>query len=241
MIIHKLIWGFLRRRGGSPEFYQLQARDAITWLQKKGVTPGPALTVLDLGCGFGDFGGELARLGCRVTLADDESYVLPEYSHLPFRRFNIDQDDFGSLGQFDLVICSNVLEHLPRPERLLASAHLLLNPTGKFYLSWTNWLSPWGGHEFSPFHYLGVSRGHWIYDKLVGKPRPHTPFKNLFPTRIGSVLRTLKANPHIRIARIAPRYYPEFAFIVRLPLAREFLTWNCAVLLEWQATASDQA
>ena len=32
MIIHRLIYGFLRAKGGSPEFYQLQARDAIAWM-----------------------------------------------------------------------------------------------------------------------------------------------------------------------------------------------------------------
>src|SRR5438445_8830315 len=140
MIIHKLIAGFLRHRGGFPEFYRLQAQDAIQWIKKCRVTLNSTTTVLDFGCGFGDFGGELAKLGCQVTLADDESFVLPKYHHIPFRRINIDRDNLRTLGTYDLVICSNVFEHLSKPSRFLDSVHELLNPHGMLYLSWTNWL-----------------------------------------------------------------------------------------------------
>lgn len=30
----------------------------------------------------------------------------------------------------------------------------------------------------NPFHYFGVGRGHLIYDKVVGRPRKHTPWVN---------------------------------------------------------------
>ena len=49
MIIHKLIYGFLKAQGGSPEFYRLQARDAIEWMQRQGVKFGPTTTVLEIG------------------------------------------------------------------------------------------------------------------------------------------------------------------------------------------------
>jgi len=232
MIIHKLIGGFLMHKGGFPEFYSLQATDAIQWIQKKGVTLNSATTVLDLGCGYGDFGGELAKIGCRVTLADDDSYVLPEFTHLPFRRINIDRDELQVLGKYDLVICSNVFEHLSQPDRLLNSMHLLLRPCGKFYFSWTNWYSPWGGHEFSPYHYLGPKLGYRFFAEWLGKSSQHVPYKNLFPTYIGQTLRKIRQNPNVRIRRIAPRYYPELPFVMHLPVIREFLAWNCAILIE---------
>jgi SAM-dependent methyltransferase len=232
MIIHKLIIGFLRHGGGFPEFFLLQAQDAIRWIQKKGVPLTAKTSVLDLGCGFGDFGGELAKRGCQVTLADDDSFVLPEYAKLPFRRVNIDQDHLSTLGTYDLVICSNVFEHLAKPARFIESAHELLKPGGILYLSWTNWLSPWGGHEFSPYHYLGVRRGYQFFTKVLKKKSQHVPFENLFPTHIGPTLREIRQNTRLRIVRIAPRYYPEFSFIMRLPLFREFFAWNCALLIE---------
>ena len=232
MIIHKLIGGFLKHRGGFPDFYLFQATDAVRWLKRNGIPLGLETTVLDLGCGFGDFGGELAKAGCQVTLADDESFVLPQYSKIPFVRVNIDRDELRVLGKFDLVICSNVLEHLSKPDRLLGSVHELLNPGGKLYLSWTNWCSPWGGHEFSPYHYLGPRPGHTVFTKILKKSSQHIPYENLFPTHIGQTLRKIRRNPNLRLLRMVPRYYPEFSFLMYLPLLREFLAWNCAMLIE---------
>jgi hypothetical protein len=99
-------------------------------------------------------------------------------------------------------------------------------------MSWTNWLSPWGGHDFSPFHYLGSHLGHRVYDVLRPGKRVHQPHIGLFPTYIGKTIRQIRRVPEVRIRRMAPRYYTEFAWLMRLPLLREFLAWNCAMLLE---------
>jgi 2-polyprenyl-3-methyl-5-hydroxy-6-metoxy-1,4-benzoquinol methylase len=233
MIIHKLIASFFRvnRSGANKEFFLLQALDTVLWLRRWGVKLEPDTKVLDLGCGFGEIGGEIARLGCQVTLADDDSFVRPEYANVPFRRFNIDRDDFQALGEYDLVICSNVLEHLSKPERLMAAIPKLIKPDGSFYLSWTNWLSPYGGHEYAPFHYLGSKFAGRVKDKWLRGPRSHTIYKDLFPTYIGATLGQIQANPQLRVTRRAPRYYPELAFIMYLPLLREFLAWNCVIMV----------
>jgi SAM-dependent methyltransferase len=230
MIIHKLILQHLAHRDDA-EFYVLQAVDALQWLEKQGVVLSPSAQALDLGCGHGIVGAELMKRGCQVTFADEADYLLPHIPKLSFRRVNVDQEDLAMLGRFDLVICSNVYEHLAKPEQFIASIGQLLNPGGWFYLSWTNWLSPWGGHEFSPFHYLGARCGHRVYDRIVRKPRLHTPFVNLFPTQVGRTLKRLRVQPDLTLVKVAARYYPELSFITRIPLLREFLTWNCAVLL----------
>src|SRR5438876_12003625 len=108
----------------------------------------------------------------------------------------------------------------------------LLRPGGFFYLSWTNWLSPWGGHSFSPFHYLGPRKGHLVYDRLRPGKRRDTPFVNLYPTYIGPFLKLLRAQPSRRVVRMAPRYYPEFAFLLHLLVLRECLCWDCVTLLQ---------
>ncbi len=231
MILHKLIAQHLNQRDDDV-FYELQAADAIRWLLKKGVAIGNATQALDLGCGHGLFGAHLSRLGCHVTFADEQSGLLPEIASSPFKAINLDRDAISQLGCYDLVICSNVLEHLAKPEQFIDSIHGLLNPHGYLFLSWTNWLSPWGGHEFSPFHYLGASRGHLVYDRVSGRKRKHTPYENLFPTSIGGVLQMIRGNSSLVVRHAAPRYYPEFAFLVHIPLIREFLTWNCAILLQ---------
>jgi SAM-dependent methyltransferase len=230
MIIHKLILHHLSHKD-DPEFYTLQARDAIRWIERAGCDIRADLEVLDLGCGHGIFGAELLKRNCKVTFADEGNYLLPELRSSPFIQINLDKDDLGRLGSYDLVICSNVLEHLAHPFQFIASLGKLLKPGGRFYLSWTNWLSPWGGHEFSPFHYLGSRRGHLVYDRLTGRQRIHTPYVNLFPTSIGEVLRFIRNEPDLGVISAAPRYYPEFAFLLGLPILREFVTWNCALLI----------
>ncbi|MGD0539509.1 MAG: methyltransferase domain-containing protein [Verrucomicrobiota bacterium] len=231
MIIHRLILQHLRH-GGDAAFYLLQAEDAIAWLKRNGVTIGPGMAVLDLGCGSGVFGEALRKLGCSVVFADDNNWLSPGTPGELFRRVNIEKDDLAALGQYDLVVCSNVIEHLSNPGRLLAAFGSLLRPRGRLYLSWTNWLSLWGGHDFSPFHYLGPRLGPKVFDRLIRQPRLLKPFENLFPTYIGQTLRAIRRQPNLRVVRVVPRYYTEFGFLMRIPIVREFLAWNCAVLIE---------
>lgn len=230
MILHKLLARFLKH-GDDAAFYLLQAQDAIRWLEQSGVQFSPQTRVLDLGCGHGVFGAELVKKGCSVTFADEENFLLSEIANAPFQRINIDRDDLSTLGEYDLVICSNVFEHLSKPFQFLESAHKILAPKGRLYLSWTNWLSPWGGHDFAPFHYLGARAGQWLHDRIVKRPRKHIAFVNLFPTYIGQVFRKIRRNSNLVLLRAAPRYYTEFGFIIHVPMLREFLAWNCALLL----------
>lgn len=231
MIIHKLILRHLKTKDDSG-FYALQAQDAIHWLIKKGVVVNGETSALDLGCGHGIFGAELKKMGAKVSFADEDCFLSTDLADAHFQKINIDRDDLSIAGKHDLVICSNVYEHLSKPIEFLKNAHRLLNKDGFFYLSWTNWLSPWGGHEFSPFHYLGAKRGHLLYDKWTGRARIHTPFVNLFPTYIGQTVQIIKNQTQFRVVAVAPRYYPELSIITKLPWIREFFSWNCAILMQ---------
>jgi SAM-dependent methyltransferase len=231
MILPALVRHHLKYKDDA-EFYRMQAADAIEWLRRKQVPIGLETHALDLGCGHGVFGAELSQLGCKVTYSDESNYLLPNLHSAEFRRFNIDTESLSALGRYDLVICSNVLEHLSKPKKFLDEIQDVLNPSGFFYLSWTNWLSPWGGHEFSPFQYLGPKLGPLIFDKVTHRKRKHTPFRNLFPISIGWTLKELRRNPALKIVSAAPRYYPEAEIITSIPILREFLTWNCALLIQ---------
>jgi SAM-dependent methyltransferase len=230
MIIHKLIAQHLQHRDDQ-DFYLLQARDAIGWMCRYGVNFGPGTTVLDLGCGHGLLGGELIKQGCAVTFADESNSLMPALASAPFRAVNLDKDDPANLGAYDVVICSNVLEHLAKPFEFIARMPALLRPGGFFYLSYTNWLSPWGGHDFSPLHYLGPRLGPRVFDRLSKRKRIHTPFVTLYPIHIGPVLRAIRRQRELKLVKVAPRYYPEFSWIMALPGVREVLAWNCAILL----------
>ncbi len=231
MIIHKLIRHHLRHRDDEA-FYVLQAQDAVRWMTECGVVFSENTEVLDLGCGGGTFGEQLLRRGCRVTFSDLHESLKPALRDQPFRKLAVGEEPIATLGQFDVVLCSNVFEHLARPDAFLAEMHTVLRPGGVMYLSWTNWLSPWGGHDFSPFHYLGPRIGHRVYDLLRPGRRQHVPYAGLYPTYIGRTLRRIRSLPHVRILRIAPRYYTEAAWLMKVPVLREFLAWNCAMLIE---------
>lgn len=234
MIIHKLIAHHLKHKD-DPGFYLLQAQDAVRWIEASGFKFTPAVRALDVGCGHGIFGAELARRGCSVTFSDEQNFLEPSLASSDFKPLDLERQRLADLGQFDLIVCSNVLEHLSNPQRLIEMIPDALTPNGMFFLSWTNWLSPWGGHEFSPYHYLGPRRGHLVFDKRKGIKRLHTPFVNLFPTYIGEILSTIRKNPKLKIVRAAPRYYPELSFLLHIPLLREFVTWNCALLIQRKA------
>ncbi|RME92407.1 MAG: methyltransferase domain-containing protein [Verrucomicrobia bacterium] len=230
MILFRLIRHH-RRHGPDEAFYRLQAEDALAWLERHGVRVGPPTRVLDLGCGTGVFGRLLLERGCEVRFADAANWLPEGPVRSRFTAIDIDRDDLASLDRHDLVICSNVLEHLAHPDRLLRAIPELLTPEGWFYLSWTNWFSPWGGHDFSPFQYFGPRLGPWLWDRLIRRPRRLEPFRNLFPVHIGPTLRRLRRLPGVGIVAVAPRYYPECSWLMRVPGLREFLAWNCAVLL----------
>jgi hypothetical protein len=42
----------------------------------------------------------------------------------------------------------------------------------------------------------------------------------------------VKARPTIRIRSAVPRYYPSQWWILKVPGLREFVTWNCLLVLE---------
>jgi 2-polyprenyl-3-methyl-5-hydroxy-6-metoxy-1,4-benzoquinol methylase len=93
-------------------------------------------SICDLGCGNGHITGRLAALGYYVTGVDASASGIQiaqrTYPGVEFVHALIDRDI--SLGQFDLVISSDVIEHLYRPSDLLDAAGLLLKPGGQILL-----------------------------------------------------------------------------------------------------------
>src|SRR6218665_1775278 len=100
--------------------------------------------VLALGCGSGALGRFLAgRRACTsdgLTLSEAEAaHARPHY-----RRVVVDDLESCALqerfaGQrYDTVVCADVLEHLSRPERVLAACRELLKPAGRLLISVPN-------------------------------------------------------------------------------------------------------
>ena len=90
-------------------------------------------SVCDLGCGNGHITGRLAKLGFRVVGVDASASGIAvarrAYPNVEFVEALIDRG--LSLGQFDLVVSSDVIEHMYRPSDLLEAASALLKPRGQ--------------------------------------------------------------------------------------------------------------
>lgn len=89
-------------------------------------------TICDLGCGNGHIAGRLASLGYEVTGVDASrsgiTIAQRAYPDVKFVQALI--DGTLALDNFDLVISSDVIEHLYRPADLLEAAFSLLKPGG---------------------------------------------------------------------------------------------------------------
>ncbi|MCX6511824.1 MAG: SAM-dependent methyltransferase, partial [Actinobacteria bacterium] len=119
------------------------------------------------------------------------------------------------------------------PEAFLDELMRLLKPGGLLYFSYTLWLSPWGGHETSPWHYLGGNFAARRFLRRKGHDAKNLFGRSLFARHAGKTLRRLRSRDDIVIKKVLPRYYPRWmAWVVRVPVLREFLTWNLLVIAE---------
>lgn len=139
-------------------------------------------------------------------------------------------------GVADLTFSSNVLEHVPDPAPFLSEMARVTRTGGLVYLSYTAWMSPWGGHETSPWHYLGGDLAARRYQRRNGRPPKNLFGQSLFVTHVGPVLRLARARPDLEMVDALPRYYPDWlSWIVRVPGLREIATWNLLLIMRKRA------
>lgn len=120
--------------------------------------------VLDIGCGTGYGTAELAA-GARLTVGLDASLEAVRFAASRYPRQNLSfvqavapELPFRA-GSFDLVVCFEVIEHIPGWAELIREARRVLRPGGQFIVSTPNRLyyaesravagpNPYHVHEF---------------------------------------------------------------------------------------------
>lgn len=99
--------------------------------------------VLDVGCGGGLLSEAMAHRGARVSAIDmGESPLAIARIHLLESGLDIDYqkvtaEEFAEqhAGEFDVVTCLEMLEHVPDPSSVIAALAKLVKPGGQVFLS----------------------------------------------------------------------------------------------------------
>lgn len=241
---------FLREQTDPELFYRTQAEDTMDQVARHLDVAGKR--VLDIGGGGGWFTAAFREAGAECFLvepeaADPDATGAPrgdERAELHARAIRAGRLAPGATlagdgnrlpfpdAVADLTFSSNVLEHVPDPEAFLSEMVRVTIPGGLIYLSYTAWLSPWGGHETSPWHYLGGRRAAQRYERRHGTAPKNLYGSSLFARHVGPVLRLARRRPDVEILEAVPRYYPDWlGWIVRVPGVRELATWNLLLVM----------
>lgn len=99
--------------------------------------------VLDVGCAQGTLGLMLAERGVRVSLLDIRSENI-EYARSRFEKGDVDfhvgllSETCPPSNDYDVVVCTEVLEHVPAPAHFLARLKGKVRPGGALVLTTPN-------------------------------------------------------------------------------------------------------
>jgi SAM-dependent methyltransferase len=227
----RLFRAFRTEQAAPAAYYTILATDTISQLGQYTRLNGQL--VADVGGGHGFFVRELCQAGARALCVDADSRELagqgpPETGSAVGSALRLPL----ASGSVDVCFSSNVLEHVGDWRAMLAEMVRVTRPGGVIFVAFTNWLSPWGGHETSPWHYLGGERAAHRYQRRHGKPPKNRYGESLYPVSVSDTLAWARSAHDAELVDAVPRYLPGWTRpVLRAPLLREFLTWNLLLVL----------
>ena len=112
------------------------------------------ISVLEVGCGEGGNLLPFVRRGCRVVGVDlseqrvrqAESFFSRECAAGTFICDDV-MHYRGDGRLFDLIVCHDVVEHIPEKGKMLLALKRLLAPGGRLFVAFPAWQMPFGGHQ----------------------------------------------------------------------------------------------
>jgi glycosyltransferase involved in cell wall biosynthesis/SAM-dependent methyltransferase len=226
-----LLKGFRTQYDDPDGFYALLADDTVDLV--KDYQPVEGQRVIDVGGGPGYFAQAFRRAGAASVFVEPfwDAMTAPGRSlgygvigdgmNLPFPD-----------GAFDVSHSSNVIEHVTDPQLFFDEMLRVVRPGGLVFMAFTNWFSPFGGHETSPWHYLGGERAVARYEKKAGHPPKNRFGSSLFRLDIAEVLAWARRRQDADLIDTFPRYYPSWTKpLVAIPGVREVVTWNLVIVM----------
>jgi SAM-dependent methyltransferase len=226
-----LFRAFLAEQTDPDRFYSALAADSVLQLSQYATLAGA--TVLDVGGGPGYFADSFRAAGARYVGLDPDAGELSARGTPAAGMIRASGMALPvATGAVDVCYSSNVLEHVPAPARMLDEMVRVTRPGGTAFVSYTPWWSPWGGHETAPWHYLGGEYARRRYIRRTGHEPKNRVGHSLYPISISAALRWARRTEEADVVDFLPRYHPWWArWVVRVPGAREVLSWNVAMVL----------
>lgn len=230
----QLLAAFRVEQTDPDRFYSLLARDSLRELGRWCEVDGADL--LDVGGGPGYFADVFTAAGARYAGVDPDVGELSARGQVGVNTLRASGLELPfAAASFDITYSSNVLEHVPAPETMAREMLRVTRPGGTVVISWTPWLSPWGGHETAPWHYLGGRRAADRYAARMGR-RPKNDFgRSLYACSVGRMLgwaRDARRSGLVEVVELLPRYHPAWAkWVISVPGLREVVSWNAVIVL----------
>lgn len=228
----RLFRAFLAEQSDPDRFYGELAEDSARHVDSLHSLRGALL--LDVGGGPGFFADAFAARGAAYVAVDADAGEMRLHGRTPGPRTV--QASGTALpfhdGAFDVAYSSNVLEHVAEPWAMADEMVRVVRPGGTVVVSYTLWFGPWGGHETSPWHYVGGHRAARRYEKRHGH-RPKNVFgESLFAITAADGVAWARACVGADLIQVEPRYLPSaLRWVARVPVIREAACWNILLVL----------
>ena len=195
--------------------------------------------VLDAGCGYTlplDFPRSVRLVGL-----DESSEALAKNENIDAAIVGDVESHPFAVGEYDAILCWNVLEHLERPRRALANMARALRPGGMLIIGIPNlWSLKGMVTKLTPYRFHV-----WVYRTILGHEHAGTPGYGPYPTHLSRAIapERLRRDAYaLGLERVYARTYEVdlgLPRIVAVPWSVMTTIGRVVTLGAWRPAASD--
>ena len=207
---------------------------------------GEGVNVLEIGCGEGGNLLPFAQAGCSVLgvdLSEDKIRAAEQFFAGAGVQGRFLASDIFAVkeleGQFDLILCHDVIEHIGDKEEFMRRVRAYLKPgTGLAFIAFPAWQMPFGGHQqmCTNRRLARLPYFHLLPAGMYRRKRTATPIELFERLLRRSGLQKIDRrlwliNPHYEVKfGLRPRRLPRL--MGGIPWLRNFYTTSCFYLLK---------